>query len=75
MILNVLVRKGSGKPEMIGGNLVVHTTEERKNNAANRDVIRQVSQFFSVGTDQIRIVRGHTKSRKILEIYRKEDKQ
>jgi hypothetical protein len=40
MILNVVVRKGSGKPEMIDGNLIVHTTEERRNNAANRDVIR-----------------------------------
>ncbi len=68
MILNVLVKRGSGLPVMKDGILVVHTVEERRNNQANRDIIRQVSQFLSVGTDRIRIVRGHTKSRKVLEI-------
>ena len=53
---------------MKDGILVVHTSEERRNNQANRDIIRQVSQFLSVGADRIRIVRGHTKSRKVLEI-------
>ncbi len=72
MLLNVVVKKGSARPEMKDGTMIVHTREEKRNNLANHDVIRQVSQFFSIGTDQIRIVRGHTKSRKILEINKTE---
>ena len=59
---------GSGKPELKDGILVVHTTEKLEKGMANRDVILQVSKFYKVSSNDVRIVSGMKSRRKVLKI-------
>lgn len=68
MRISVRARTGTGPVAMKDGVVIVHTTEKRKNNLANLDIIKQLSKHYSVPRSSIRIVAGANSSKKILEI-------
>jgi uncharacterized protein YggU (UPF0235/DUF167 family) len=69
MIVKVNVRTGNNRVEEKGGTLIVYTTEKRKNNRANMDVIKQLSRLYSVPQSNVRIIAGQTSQKKVIEIY------
>jgi uncharacterized protein YggU (UPF0235/DUF167 family) len=68
MRVEVRVKDGNGRIEERDGVLIVYTTEKRKNNRANIDVIRQLSKYYSVQQASIRIITGLTSPKKVIEI-------
>lgn len=70
MKINVVVRPGNGALEEGNGRVVVFTSEKRKNNRANIDVIKQLARHYSVPVSNIRIVSGVTGPKKVVEILR-----
>ncbi len=68
MMVKVRVMKGTDPPHMENGVLMVHTNEERRNNVANHDVIRQISPHFKVSVSDIRLISGMKSKRKVFYI-------
>lgn len=64
MIINVKVRRGSAFSVVKGETWDIVVTAERENNAANRQIIRELSKEYS----SVRILRGASSRRKVLEI-------
>ncbi len=68
MIIKVRVMSGSRGPFMENGILIIHTKAERKNNMANRDVIRQISQHLKVPESKIKFMSGMRSRTKVFSI-------
>lgn len=68
MIISVKVIPGTGKPEISGEYLVIHTKEKFEKGLANRDIISQVARFYGVNQSDVRIKSGFTSRKKILEV-------
>lgn len=68
MIINVMVKHGSGKPEKNGDMLTIHTDEPMKNNQANHDVIKQIAAYYNVEARNVRIIRGARRRNKLIEV-------
>jgi hypothetical protein len=68
MRIEIKVLRGGGPIEKKDGILTVFTTEKRKNNRANIDVVKQLSKYYSVPQASIRIVAGATSTKKVVEI-------
>ena len=68
MIIKVQVKEGKGEPHLIDGILFVHTTARRENNAANLDIIRQLSRYFGIEQSDIKLIRGRTNRKKTFSI-------
>ncbi|MCL4333228.1 MAG: DUF167 domain-containing protein [Candidatus Thermoplasmatota archaeon] len=66
--VEVIVKRGKDKVEEKEGIIVIHTTEKRKNDRANMDIIRQLSRFYSVPQANIRIVSGRSSPKKLVDI-------
>lgn len=68
MRIEIKVLRGEIPIEMKNGILVVFTTEKRKNNRANIDVVKQLSKYYSVPQSSIRIVAGAKSTKKVVEV-------
>lgn len=68
MRISVTVSHGKDRVEEHGEALKVYTKEPFENNMANRDIIKQIARHYSVGQENVRIVKGFTAKRKIIEI-------
>jgi hypothetical protein len=68
VIITVLVKRGEGKIFEEDNCLIVHTSVLPKNNMANRDIIEQVSEYFHVRKDQVKIISGFKSKKKTLKI-------
>jgi uncharacterized protein YggU (UPF0235/DUF167 family) len=66
--LNVRVRRGKCPIEEKEGLIIVCSNEKRENNKANLDVARQIARFYSVPPANVKIIAGHSSTRKIVEI-------
>ncbi|MBI4014788.1 MAG: DUF167 domain-containing protein [Candidatus Aenigmarchaeota archaeon] len=64
MIINVKVRQGSRFSVVKGETWLITISEERENNAANHEIIRELSKEYSA----VRILRGASSRRKVLEV-------
>ena len=67
-LLKIKVRFGNGQSVISGDTGIIFTTERRENNRANIDVIKQVSRLCKVPLSRIRLVSGHSSTRKVIEI-------
>ncbi len=68
MILKVKVHPGSGKIQVNGENLDIFTDKPMKNNMANYDIMRQISDYYHVEINCIRLLRGATRRNKLIEV-------
>lgn len=68
MLVKVKVVPGTGKPEISGEVLVIHTKEKFEKGLANRDVIAQIADYYGVTQGKVAIKRGFTSRRKLVEI-------
>ncbi len=68
LIVTVVVKKGDEKIIEKDGQLEVHTNVPLQNNMANRDVIRQVSEYYHVRSEQVKIIRGFKSRRKTIKV-------
>ena len=68
MILKVKVHAGTGTIDVKGENVVVFTEKPMKNNMANYDVMKQISDFYHVEVNCVSILRGATRRNKLIEV-------
>lgn len=68
MIVSVRVRRGNSPPELKDGILVISTTEEFEKGQANRDVLRQIGEYYGVKAQSVAIRSGFTSRRKVVEV-------
>ncbi|MCI2412718.1 DUF167 domain-containing protein [Cuniculiplasma divulgatum] len=68
MILKVKVHPGAGKIQVNGENVVVFTEKPMKNNMANYDIMKQISDFYHVEVNCVSILRGATRRNKLIEV-------
>ena len=68
MILKVKVHAGTGTIEVKGENIVVFTEKPMKNNMANYDVMKQISDYYHVEVNCVSILRGATRRNKLIEV-------
>lgn len=66
--IKVFVRRGEKPIEDSEEGLIVYTTERRKNNRANIDVIKQISKHYSTQQNRVRIVSGEHSPKKIIDL-------
>lgn len=72
MKVAVIVKPGSKKgplvqPDLLGG-LLVYVREPALEGKANKAVIALVAKHFGVPGSSVRLIRGHTSTRKLFEI-------
>lgn len=68
LLIKVKVIPGTGKPQISGEFLVIHTRENFEKGMANRDVISQIAEYYSVSQANVRIRRGFTSRRKLVDV-------
>ncbi|MGP6206408.1 DUF167 family protein [Cuniculiplasma sp. SKW3] len=68
MIVKVIVKRGEARIVEMEDYLVVQTNVLPQNNMANRDIIKQVSEYYHVKRDQVKIISGLKSKRKTLKI-------
>lgn len=68
LLIKVKVIPGTGKPEMSGEFLVIHTREKFEKGLANRDVIAQIADYYGVSQGRVTIRTGFTSRRKLVEV-------
>ncbi len=68
MKFTVSVRPGKSALQYDGNRIIISTEEKFRNNMANRDILRQVSDFFEIPESDIRILSGFTSRKKLIEI-------
>ncbi len=68
MKFTVSVRSGKSAVQYDGNRIIISTEEKFRNNMANRDILRQVSDFFEIPESDIRILSGFTSRKKLIEI-------
>ena len=68
MILKVKVHAGTGTIDVKGENVVVFTEKQMKNNMANYDVMKQISDYYHVEVNCVSILRGATRRNKLIEV-------
>ncbi len=68
MIVSVFVKKGKDAIVEEDGVLIVHTDQPMEMNRANRDIIRQVAEYYHVGQDRVKILRGFKSRKKTLKV-------
>ena len=62
------VHAGTGTIEVKGENVVVFTEKPMKNNMANYDVMKQISDYYHVEVNCVSILRGATRRNKLIEV-------
>ncbi len=68
MIIHVLVLNGKHRIVAEEHNLKVYTTEPRKNNKANYNVISQIAVYYNVDFHKIKLISGSKSSKKVFSI-------
>ena len=68
MILKVKVHAGTGTIDVKGEHVVVLTEKQMKNNMANYDVMKQISDYYHVEVNCVSILRGATRRNKLIEV-------
>jgi uncharacterized protein len=69
MIFEAKVHPGAREAKVVRGDkLEVWVKERADKGKANKAVIRTVAAFFSVPTAKVRIVRGHSSRKKLVEV-------
>lgn len=68
MHITVKVHKGPEKVLETDDGLDVFTPEPMERNRANRDVIKQIASHYRVPTTNVKIIRGSTTRKKIVEV-------
>ena len=62
------VHAGTGTIDVKGENVVVFTEKQMKNNMANYDVMKQISDYYHVEVNCVSILRGATRRNKLIEV-------
>lgn len=70
MIKSVKVFPGSGRDEVVedGDVLIVRLKAKPQNNLANNALMKMLSRHYGSGNGSVKILRGSTKSKKIVSI-------
>ena len=71
MFINVTVRPGAKKDEITESapsSFHIKTSALAKENKANEAVINMIGEYFNIAKSRVRIIRGHTARKKIVEI-------
>ncbi len=69
MMVEVRVHPGAGSSRVVKGErLEVWVKERAEKGKANSAVVKAVAEFFSIPSSKVRIVRGHSSRRKLLEL-------
>ncbi len=68
MILKVKVHAGNGMIDVKGEKVDIFTSKPMKNNMANHDIIKQISDYYHVEVNCVRILRGATRRNKLIEV-------
>ncbi len=67
-IVKIKVKDGARAPFVMDDTIVIYTKAKHENNQANRDVLRQLSEFLHTDVEKIRILRGKTRRNKVISI-------
>ena len=67
-LLKIKVRFGNGQSVISGDTGIIFTKERRENNRANLDVMKQISQLCDIPMNRIRLISGHSSTKKVIEI-------
>ncbi|MGC8608644.1 MAG: DUF167 domain-containing protein [Thermoplasmata archaeon] len=68
MKLQISVRSGKPCINIEKDRIIITTDKKFQNNMANRDIIKQLSEFFEIQQSQIRIISGFSSRKKMIEI-------
>ncbi len=67
-MLEVEVRKGKGNVIKNGNSIIIFTDEPFENNRANLDIIKKIAKEFNVDFKRVKIIKGRTSRKKLVEI-------
>ncbi len=67
-LLKIKVRFGNGQSVISGDTGIIFTKVRRENNRANLDVMKQISQLCNIPMNRIRLISGHSSTKKVIEI-------
>ena len=67
-LLKIKVRFGNGQSVISGDTGIIFTKVRRENNRANLDVMKQISQLCNIPMNRIRLISGHSSTKKVSEI-------
>lgn len=72
MKINLIIKPNSTKGPLIipqpGGSLIIYTREIASDGQANEAVVKLVSKHFKIPKSRVKIIRGQTSKRKLIEI-------